>query len=343
MKKIILILTMVVLAAAPVFLQAGIFPKTGTASLQFLKLGIDARATGMGEAYTAVTNDISSVYWNPAGLALIPQQQAFFSHTSWPSDIMHDFVAASYSTGVSAYAVSASVLHMAPMNVNGEDEFGPTGEKFNYADMAFGFTYASAFTDKFAFGFTGKYLREATAGYAINSYSVDLGSLYNTKWKNLTIGMSLRNFGPDVKYTIDNDGDGKTDEDPVDLLDNDGDGLIDEDPAELSAKIPMNFSMGVSADLYRTDTDAWIISAQLDNCIDRQETWNIGTEYKYGSLFARAGYQVNYDTYGPSFGLGWELATRIAVFDIDYAYTDMGYLGDDFFGNAHRVSLKMKF
>jgi hypothetical protein len=343
-KKIILMLILVVLTTAPVFLQAGIFPKTGTASLQFLKLGIDARATGMGEAYTAVTNDISSVYWNPAGLALIPQQQAFFSHTNWPADIMHEFVAVSHSTGVSAYAFSASVLHMAPMDVISDETLAPTGEKFNYSDMALGLTYSSAFTDKFSFGITGKYLRESAAGHAINSYSVDLGSLYNTKWKNLTIGMSLRNFGPDVKYSIDNDEDGHMDEDPVDLLDNDGDGHIDEDSPELSAKIPMNFSMGACADLYRTDTQYWIASAQLDNCIDRQETWNLGTEYKYGSLFARAGYQLNYDTYNASFGLGWELATRIAVFNIDYAYTNMGNMAeDDFAGSAHRVSIKMKF
>ncbi len=343
MKKIILLLTLVVLTAAPAFLNAGIFPKTGTASLQFLKLGIDARATGMGEAYTAVTNDISSVYWNPAGLALIPQQQAFFSHTNWPGEIMHDYAAVSRSTGVSAYAFSASVLHMAPMDVTTADAFGPTGEKFNYMDMALGLTYSSAFTDKFSFGFTGKYLRESTAGYSIDSYSLDLGSLYNTKWKNLTIGMALRNFGPDVKYTIDNDEDNHMDEDPVDLLDNDGDGLIDEDPPELGAKIPMDFSMGASVDLYRTDTEYCIASAQLDNCIDRQETWNLGSEYKFGSLFARIGYQLNYDTYGPSAGLGWELATRIAVFNIDYAYTNMGKMAEDFIGSAHRLSIKMKF
>jgi hypothetical protein len=105
----------------------------------------------------------------------------------------------------------------------------------------------------------------------------------------------------------------------------------------------MNYSMGICADLYRTDSQYWIVSGQLDNCIDRQETWNLGTEYKYGSLFARAGYQLNFDTYGASFGLGWELSTRIAVFNIDYAYTNMGLMAEDLLGNAHRLSIKMKF
>ena len=40
-----------------------------TAGASFLKFGMGARAVGMGEAFTSISGDISSVYWNPAGLA----------------------------------------------------------------------------------------------------------------------------------------------------------------------------------------------------------------------------------------------------------------------------------
>jgi hypothetical protein len=339
-KIIILTLTVLICITA---LTAKPFGKTGTAAFQFLKLGIDARATGMGEAYTAVTDDISSVWWNPAGLAPALKQQVFFSHTNWPANIMHEYAAASYTNGVSTWAVSASVLHMDQMDITDEDTFGPTGETFTNSDIALGLTYASTFTDKFSFGMTAKYLRENLYVYDVNSFSVDLGSLYNTGWNNVKIGMALRNFGPDVRYKVDDDGDNDFNEDPFDLLDNDDDGLIDEDGEELENKIPMNFSLGISSDLMRRGNTYWIASAQLDNCIDRMETWNVGTEYKLGNLFLRGGYQLNYDTNGLSAGFGVQIPTRFAIFNVDYAYTDMGYLAEDFLHSAHRLSIKMKY
>ena len=52
-----------------------------SSAAQFLNLGFGARALGMGEAYTAVSDDISSVYYNPAGLASGPEgRELSFSH-----------------------------------------------------------------------------------------------------------------------------------------------------------------------------------------------------------------------------------------------------------------------
>mgnify|MGYP000695815015 FL=1 len=43
--------------------------KSGTTAAQFLKIGVDARATAMGNAFTAMEGDVSSIFWNAAGLA----------------------------------------------------------------------------------------------------------------------------------------------------------------------------------------------------------------------------------------------------------------------------------
>nr|MDK2850902.1 hypothetical protein [Candidatus Cloacimonadota bacterium] len=343
MKKQIILLLAIAVVLLPVCLNAKIFGKVGTVGLQFLKLGVDARAIGMGEAYTAVSDDISSVYWNPAGLAPAFQNQVFFSHTNWPADIMHEFVAATYTTGVSTFALYGSVLHMDKMEVTDEDTFGHTGEYFTNSSVALGVNYAQQFTDKFSAGIGVKYLRENLYEFNVNSYAVDLGSMYNTGWQNIKIGMALKNFGPDIRYRVDNDDDSQTDEDPFDLFDNDGDGVIDEDGAELDVKIPMNFSLGVSGDLMRTETNYWIASLQLDNVIDRTETWNLGTEYKMGNIFLRCGYQFNYDAASYSLGAGWQVPTNIGIFNIDYAYTDMGYLAESMLKSAHRVSLKLRY
>ena len=342
-----LLLWLVILGLIPASAFAAIFPKTGTAGLQFLKLGVDARAIGMGEAYTAVSDDISSVYWNPGGLAVKFNNQVMFSHTNWPADIMHDYFAASYVSDYGTFGFQASLLHMDDMDVVTEENFGPTGEKFTCYDLAAGLTYSQAFTDKFSFGITGKFLREKLDEYDVNGFAFDIGSLYNTGWRNLTIGMALRNFGPDLKYEVDNDDDGRLDEDPFDLLDNDGDGLIDEDREEFPFKIPMSFSFGISGDIIREDMQHLIASFQVDNCVDRDEAFNLGAEYRWSSLFVRAGAQfavtTNENNVRPTFGLGWRVPVSFAVVNVDWAYTDMGWLAEDFITSAHRLSLKMEF
>ena len=49
------------------------FAATGEAGFAFLKLGVGARAMGMGSAYVAVADDPTALHWNPAGLASFHQ------------------------------------------------------------------------------------------------------------------------------------------------------------------------------------------------------------------------------------------------------------------------------
>ncbi len=345
MKKLLIVI--IAIGLLPAALSAEIFAKVGTSGLQFLKLGVDARAIGMGEAYTPVADDISSIYWNPAGLAIQEEDQVMFSHTEWPADIMHEYLAYSKFFDFATFGFSASYLHMDDMDVISDETMEPTGEKFTCSDLAVGLTYSSMYTDKFSFGLTAKYLREELYDYSVEGFAFDVGTRLNTLWRNVTIGMAMRNFGTDLKYEIDNDEDGQTDEDPFDLLDNDGDGLVDEDREEMEFKIPMQFSFGICGDLYR-DGDTYVLASfQIDNVVDREETFNLGFEGKYSVFFLRTGVQFNYDTSDgearPTFGVGFMIPNRIAVVHVDYAYTNMGYLEESFMESAHRFSLKLMF
>ena len=62
----------------------------GKAGAQFLKIGVGARAIGMGEAYGAVSNDANAVYWNPAGLNQLESKEVSFMHAVWLEAINYE-------------------------------------------------------------------------------------------------------------------------------------------------------------------------------------------------------------------------------------------------------------
>ena len=43
----------------------------GTTSASFLEIGAGARSLAMGGAYVSLANDVSALYWNPAGIVSV--------------------------------------------------------------------------------------------------------------------------------------------------------------------------------------------------------------------------------------------------------------------------------
>ncbi|MBX7151329.1 hypothetical protein K1X84_06785, partial [bacterium] len=62
----------------PGFAQRG---DAGTTSI-FMETGLGARAQGFGQAFTAIANDGSAVFWNPAGLDYITQSNVVAYHST---------------------------------------------------------------------------------------------------------------------------------------------------------------------------------------------------------------------------------------------------------------------
>ncbi|MGA9270040.1 MAG: hypothetical protein WBV45_05410, partial [Lutimonas sp.] len=52
-------------------------------SNEFLNLGVDAAAFGMGKAVIASTSDVNSIYWNPAGLVNVEDIQGALMHAEY--------------------------------------------------------------------------------------------------------------------------------------------------------------------------------------------------------------------------------------------------------------------
>ena len=66
-----------------------IISKVATSGANWLKLETDARAVGMGGAYTAMGSGISGVPYNPASIAFVSKQEGFLSHTNYIAGISY--------------------------------------------------------------------------------------------------------------------------------------------------------------------------------------------------------------------------------------------------------------
>src|SRR5215472_1774834 len=47
---------------------------------EFMKIPVGARAVGMGGAFSAVSDDATAPFWNPAGMVYLPYREAFLEH-----------------------------------------------------------------------------------------------------------------------------------------------------------------------------------------------------------------------------------------------------------------------
>ena len=130
MKRQLTILSLI-LILIPFTTNAQLFPvlggqRAGISTAQFLKIGVGGRASALGDAFVAVANDASALYWNPAGLVQFQENQVMFSHNSWVVDINHEFIGAVYHLDeTNSFGLSVTSLTMQDMKVT--TEFAPFG------------------------------------------------------------------------------------------------------------------------------------------------------------------------------------------------------------------------
>ena len=59
------------------------FKRVGKSGFSFLKISPSARAAGMGDAFTAIANDVTAIFYNPAGLTQLTGTDFSFGYTNW--------------------------------------------------------------------------------------------------------------------------------------------------------------------------------------------------------------------------------------------------------------------
>lgn len=310
-------------------------PNLGTSGANFLQIPVGAKAAGMGSAIVGNIQDASSVFWNPAGLVKVNSVQAHFSYMNWFD--LFDFNAAALAYNVEDYGVFA--LSMIVFSTNGievttEEEPNGTGRFYDAQDLALGLSFSRYLTDKFSFGVTVKYVSQKIWNESADGFAFDIGTQYQLDFQNLTIAMSMSNFGSDMQF----DG---PDLD-IQFLKDDNYPLSRLTPARLqtsSYPLPLNFQVGIGFDIFQGEFVKVRGGIDAVHPNDNSERLNFGTEVSFfDRLYLRGGYKYNYSDEDFTFGAGASVPFASTLVKFDYAYSVY-----DILPSVHRISLDINF
>jgi len=321
--------------------------KAGTAGAQFLKIGIGARSIAMGDACIAMIDDCSiamgdaciamiddstACYWNPAGLADVEGTDCTFTDVEWIADMRLVSGTFAHKFGFGTIGGLFTMLMVGEMERTTEYDID-TGETFTATDMVVSGTYARRLIDRFAFGGTIKYVREKIDTYTSQGIAFDLGTTYITGFKSLKMGISIRNFGPEMKF-------GGT------FQELQRDKVTYEEKEFDSYSLPISVALGISYDFFE-GSDNHLLTVALDaiHPNDGPEKVNIGAEYWIKNMLAlRGGYLIPTGTFASeeprSFaaGIGFKYDMGGTGIRFDYAYSDYGVLNP-----VHRATVGFSF
>jgi len=306
--------------------EAQLFPtlggqRAGISTAQFLKIGVGGRATAMADAFTAIADDASGLYWNPAGIVFSKRNEVIFAHNEWVADVKHEFVGGFYKISDNdAIGISFTSLHMDDMPVT--TEFMPfgTGEYFSFGDVAVALTYSRKMTNQFSFGGSIKYVQETLAKLTMSGIMVDLGTMYWTGLGTTRFAVTITHFGNELSP-----------EGEVKLLN----GEVKSDWQSFSP--PTMFRIGFAFEPLLTETHRITTAIQLNHPNDNSENVSLGAEYAWRDiLYLRGGYKLNVDEQSFTAGVGAHVSLGIASVSFDYAFAKFTRLG-----SSHRLSLML--
>ncbi len=312
--------------------------KVGTTAAPFLGIAVGPRALAMGGAFTAMGDDATGLYYNPGSITFSGKTQIMESYTKWLIDTDFNWIGVVIAIGgVNAIGISVTTLAYGEEEVTTVLEPEGTGEFWNAMDMALGLTYCRSLTDRFSIGGTVKYIRQAIWNENASAIAADIGLLFVTPFKDIRLGMSISNFGSDMKM------EGKDLWHQIDL---DPEAIGNNETIVSNLKtdpwpLPLFFRVGLSMDVIKLKNNRLTLALDALRPSDNTEALNVGGEYGLMNMFfLRAGYKSLFrkeSVEGLTFGFGVRIKTGTIEWNLDWAYAQMDLFKDVLLGSL-RVS-----
>ncbi len=321
------LLTVVMVSA---LVQAQGVTKTGTTAGKFLSIGVGPRAIAMGGAFTSSANDATAMYWNPAGIDQISENQFVFTQTDWFVDIKLNYVGAVFKAGeLGTIGVNLTAMTMGDMEVTTTKNPEGTGDYFSAGMYAFGFSIARHLTQKFIIGANFKYIRETISQSSAQGVALDIGTMFVTPFYGVRLAANISNFGTKMRMSGEDL-----------LIQHDPDPNIAGDNANLNAyyetdsfELPLRVQIGLARDFYFSN-QRLTLAVEAAHPNDNSEYMNLGGEVALFNerVFLRGGFKSLFmkdREEGLTLGVGYKTPSlgRFRL-NIDYAFQDFVHLGD---------------
>ncbi|AFN73928.1 Hypothetical protein MROS_0685 [Melioribacter roseus P3M-2] len=329
MKKALIASVLLLISSVPLLSQTVIGKYGG----EFLAIGVGGRASGMGGAQTAIVNDVTAGYWNPAALAHIDYPQAALMHEEhFGSLVNYNYAAVAIpydkemSLGFSVIRLSIDGIpdtRNALYDSNGDGIIDIHTDRFDYSkitefnntDWAFFLTFAKRQTDNFYWGASVKIIRRDIAEYSATGIGFDIGAFYRP-FNSLLLGLNFQ----DITTTL--------------VAWDTGRNELITPTLKTGAAYLIDFWGGVLSPAIDIDTrfENRKFASNL-NLGPVSFDFHTGIEYRYKNIAAlRIGYS---DVKQLTIGAGIKLPKMI----IDYSYSRVSGNQEETLPESHRISL----
>ncbi len=301
--------TLIIFFIISVFAQgnskAQVPSKASTPGMSFLKLGMGAKASGMGEAFVGRIEGISSLWWNPAGISELKGMEITFMHNQWFQDITTEYIATALRLKENVFALSITINQVPDVPRRTQATEKPLST-FDAHQTALGFSFSRKINPKLSLGFSGKLLYEKIDWSSASGLGMDLGAVFSL-FKNMNLGAVISNLGQKMKFE------------------------------QQKFSLPTAYKAGIS---YFTNQDYLkgdlTFGLDIVSPEDSDLKVHLGVDYLYSNTFAlRGGYQFGYDEKNYSLGFG----LKVKSYGLDYAFVPFG----SDLGNTHRISFNVGF
>ncbi|MGQ9577729.1 MAG: PorV/PorQ family protein [Candidatus Aminicenantales bacterium] len=284
----------------------------------FMKIGVGARPVALGQAFTAIADDIYAIFYNPAGLALEAKYDASLTLCEMLRGVFYA------SGGVVAplwkrlsFGLGGGYLNATDVRRSGAGEEVGT---FGLNDLVVGPVLAWQPAKWFALGASTKFVYSRIDSFSSWAVSFDGGVLYRPM-RYITLGASLLHFGTPRRFLQ----------------------VWEYQPLNLRGGVSLKFPFAKHYILVGSDFSAYPDYGPTAGLgVEGKLDLNARGANKRGAVYLRGGYRSggHLGTWsGFSFGVGYETILNPGIsLLVDAVYLFYGILGD-----AQRVSIGLRW
>lgn len=179
----------------------------------FIQLGISARSAGLGGAFTSMTNDQTSIFFNPGTLSSLENSKVSATFMKHVLDISSGQIVYTLPfTSQSAERIAISAIYTTYGSFERTDEFANVLGQFSANNIALMGTYSNELDSTLSYGCSAKFLYATLDDLSSTAIAMDAGILYKLPKSRTNIGFSLLNIGTQLSTFT-----GITDALPVDV------------------------------------------------------------------------------------------------------------------------------